>query len=270
MAARPPKAFDVWFVAANTVYKQVPYGVVADWTQQGRLGAADMLRPAGAADPWKKVGEWELLADYLPRPDKAVAVTTATGAAVGVAAAGGTTTAVAEAPTTSLELPEPADPDPGFRAGGGEAEDDEVDMIPLIDISMVLLVFFIIVSATGALSPVDVPDMKYAGILSDVSDAVVMTIERGGPDEVYYTVREGTSPAKPEYSRLQNPEEAIKALDAVLADRTRPPEVRVSCAKDLPNERVMELTLELRKRQEKGKVNAFVATVNEAPKGESP
>ena len=268
MAARPPKAFDVWFVAANTVYKQVPYGVVADWTQQGRLGAADMLRPAGAADPWKKVGEWELLADYLPRPDKAVAVTTATGAAVGVAAAGGTTTAVAEAPTTSLELPEPADPDPGFRAGGGEAEDDEVDMIPLIDISMVLLVFFIIVSATGALSPVNVPDMRYAGEMAAVGDSVTMTIEKGGPDDVYYTVREGPSPAKPENSHLSNPKEALAALDAILAERTRPPEVRLACDKELPSDRVLELTRELKRRMEKNKVLNFLAVVNDAPKDE--
>lgn len=266
---RPPKAFDVWFVTANTVYKQVPYGVVADWTQQGRLGAADMLRPAGAADPWKKVGEWELLADYLPRPDKAMAVTAAP-AAVGAAApgeSGGPSAAAVATPATTLELPEPADPDPGFR-GTKEEDDDEVDMIPLIDISMVLLVFFIIVSATGALSPVDVPDMKYAGELGSVTDAITMTIEKSGPDDVYYTVREGTNPAKPEYAHLPNDVEALRALDVVLAEKTRPPEVRISCAKDLPWERVLEVSRELKKRQEKGKVNSFVATVNEAPKGE--
>ena len=66
--ATAPKTFDVWFVAANTVYRAVPYQVVADWTQQGRLSAADRLRPAGVETAWKTVGEWELLADYLPRP----------------------------------------------------------------------------------------------------------------------------------------------------------------------------------------------------------
>ena len=45
--AKPPKSFDVWFVAANTVYKAVPYNVVADWTGQGRLSSSDRLRPAG-------------------------------------------------------------------------------------------------------------------------------------------------------------------------------------------------------------------------------
>ncbi|MBX9580172.1 MAG: hypothetical protein K2X87_07665, partial [Gemmataceae bacterium] len=82
---RPPKAFDVWFVTANTVYKQVPYQVVADWAQEGRLGAADMLRPAGSAEAWKRVADWELVADYLPRP-AAVPVVSAAPAVAAVGA----------------------------------------------------------------------------------------------------------------------------------------------------------------------------------------
>ena len=66
--AKPPKSFDVWFVAVNTVYKAVPYQVVADWTQQGRLSAGDKLRAAGVEEAWKPVNEWECFADYLPRP----------------------------------------------------------------------------------------------------------------------------------------------------------------------------------------------------------
>ena len=42
--AKPPKAFDVWFVTANTVYKGVPYNVVADWAQQGRLAPPAVAR----------------------------------------------------------------------------------------------------------------------------------------------------------------------------------------------------------------------------------
>src|ERR671912_648511 len=102
MAAKPPKAFDVWFVAANTVYKGVPYGVVAE---------------------------------------------------------------------QPVELP---DPKPGPRRSRFD-EDDDVDMIPLIDISMVLLVFFIMVQATGAMAPTDVPEMRYAGQLSTDPNAITIT-----------------------------------------------------------------------------------------------
>lgn len=260
---RPPKAFDVWYVTANTVYKQVPYQVVADWTQEGRLGPADMLRPAGSAEAWKRVDALPVMADYLPKP--AAAYPTAPAAAA-VAAVGAGVSAATVAPGPA-EVPEPADPGAAFRSSL-EEEDDEVDMIPLIDISMVLLVFFIIVSATGALSPVNVPEMKHGGTLTNVADAITLTIEKSGPDDIYYTLREGPSPAKPEYARMKTPEESIKALDAVLAERTKPPEVRLSCDKELPSERVWELARELKKRQEKNKIFAYMATVNEAPKDE--
>jgi len=243
--AKPPKAFDVWLVAANTVYKQVPYQVAADWVQQGRLAAADMLRPAGSADAWKKVEDWELLADYLPQP------------ATVVVAAGG------EAPAAPVEMPEAADVDIRPRRRRTD-DDDDVDMIPLIDISMVLLVFFIIVSATGALSPVDVPDMRYAGELSADADAITLSIEKASAEDVFYTVRVGKV-AKPEHAKLPTPEAALAALDALLAGVTRPPEVRVACAKDLPSERVLEVSRELKKRMDRRVINSFVATVNEAP-----
>ncbi|MDB5309539.1 MAG: Biopolymer transport protein ExbD/TolR [Gemmataceae bacterium] len=244
--AKPPKAFDVWFVTANTVYREVPYQVVADWTQQGRLAPADMLRSAGSQDPWKRVAEWELLADYLPHP--AAAVASADGP---------------PAPQP-IEIQEPADADYHPRRRRAD-DDDDVDMIPLIDISMVLLVFFIIVSATGALSPIDVPDMRYAGELAQDADAITISIEKASAEDVYYSVRSGKSGPTKENARLPNPESAIAALDSLLADRTRPPEVRVACAKDLPSERVLELARELKKRMDKRIINSFVATVNEAP-----
>lgn len=245
--ARPPRAFDVWFVAANTVYRAVPYQVVADWTQQGRLSESDRLRPAGTEEAWKPVAEWELFADYLPRP-----------VPVPVSAAEG------DAPPP-VEIPEADDAGHHPHRRRGE-EDDDVDMIPLIDISMVLLVFFIIVSATGALSPVDVPDMRYAGELTQDADAITINIEKASDTDIYYSVRTGKMAPKPENAKLPSPEAALKALDEMLAERTKPPEVRIACEKDLPSDRVAELARELKKRHDARKINSFVATVNESPK----
>jgi biopolymer transport protein ExbD len=232
----------VWFVTANTVYRQVPYQVVADWVRGGRLGPADQLRPAGTADAWRTVGDWNLFADYLP---PAAVGTTAEGAAV--------------------ELPEPVEPESHGRARR-EAEDDEVDMIPLIDISMVLLVFFVIVSATGALSPVDVPDMKYGSELTNDPEAITISIQKASAENVYYSVRVGKTAPKPENEKLLNPELAITALDALLAEATRPPNVQVACEKDLPSERVIEIQKDLKRRFDKRTINSFSATVNETPK----
>ena len=38
---------DVWIVEGNTVYKEVPYAVVTDWLQQGRLLEDDKAKPSG-------------------------------------------------------------------------------------------------------------------------------------------------------------------------------------------------------------------------------
>lgn len=244
--ASAPKTLDVWFTTANTVYRQVPYQVVADWVREGRLGAADKLRPAGTADrDWRTVGTWELFADYLPRPS------------IAAGAEGG-----------EVELPEPVEPESHGRKQR-EAVDDEVDMIPLIDISMVLLVFFVIVSATGALSPVDVPDMRYAGTLTNDPNAITINIQKASQDpkeeNVYYAVRVGKTAPRPEYARIGNPDDALKALDALLGEATQPPHVMVACEKALPSARVIEMEKELKKRFKKGLINSFDATVNEAP-----
>ena len=145
--AKPPKAFDVWFVAANTVYKAVPYNVVADWTQQGRLAPTDMVRPTGTKAAWVAIAEHEFLSDYLPRPAAAKAVPAA-ATAVAAGAAVAALPAIGETPASgeAAELPEP-EPVHIHRRGD---EDDDVDMIPLIDISMVLLVFFIMIRARGS------------------------------------------------------------------------------------------------------------------------
>jgi biopolymer transport protein ExbD len=251
--AKPPKTFDVWFVAVNTVYRAVPYQVVADWTQQGRLSPADKLRPAGVEVPWKAVNEWSYFADYIPRP------------AVSVVAAAATGEVGADMPVVAIpEAPEEESLINSRRPG---EEDDEVDMIPLIDISMVLLVFFIMASAAGALSPVDVPDMRYAGDLVADPEAITISIQKKpNGEEVYYTVREGTNPPKSGLDDLANDRDTMEALDRLLAERTRPPEVRIACEKDLPSDRVHELAKELKRRFDQRKINSYVATVNEAAK----
>ncbi len=251
MAVKPPKAFDVWFVVANTVYKAVPYNVVADWTQQGRLARTDMVRPAGTTEVWVAVGEFDLLADYLTRPSAATAVSV-------MVRTSETAPSVEAAP---VELP---DPEPARRVSRPE-DDDEVDMIPLIDISMVLLVFFIMIQAAGALAPVDVPEMKYGGQLSNDPSAITITIEKLNAEEVYYSVRVGNLAPKAIHDKLPTPEAAIKALKELLSGATRPPEVRIACRKDLPRERVYELRRALEEERKKKLINSFVATVVEAP-----
>lgn len=258
---KPPKAFDVWFVTANTVYKAVPYNVVADWTQQGRLAASDMVRPAGTKEAWSKIETHELLADFLPGPAVARSVPAKPVPVEGVIAAEVVDDRAPPPAGDAVALP---DPEPGPTRSRFE-EDDEVDMIPLIDISMVLLVFFILVQAAGALAPVDVPEMRYAGELKADPDAITITIEKLNTEDVYYAVRVGQSSPRPGHDQLKTPEAAMKALGEALEGVTKPPEVRIACRKELPRERVYELRRELEPLRKRGVINSTVATVVEAP-----
>src|SRR2546430_4023 len=63
---------DVWIIEANTVYREVPFDVVADWIQQGRLLEDDKVRPSGTAE-WFTIGAVPGFAAYLPKPRTATA-----------------------------------------------------------------------------------------------------------------------------------------------------------------------------------------------------
>jgi hypothetical protein len=45
---------DVWFIQTNVVYRGVPYSVLTDWLQQGRLLGEDQLRYSGT-EKWVKI-----------------------------------------------------------------------------------------------------------------------------------------------------------------------------------------------------------------------
>ena len=61
---------DVWIVEGNTVYKEVPFDVVADWVQQGRLLEDDMARPSGTSE-WARLGDMADFAVYVPEAGRA-------------------------------------------------------------------------------------------------------------------------------------------------------------------------------------------------------
>src|SRR4051812_27463424 len=63
--------FDLWILETNTVYQEVPYEVVADWLQQGRLLGDDMQKPSGTKD-WSRVAESADFKPYVigPGPDR--------------------------------------------------------------------------------------------------------------------------------------------------------------------------------------------------------
>ena len=180
-------AFDVWIVDRNTVYQRVPYNVVADWVEEGRLLDKDCVRPAGQTSAaWQRIKEHPQLAPFL----------------------------------AILDIPREEEPPGGedqeldlvIEEQKKEVEDDDVDMIPLIDISMVLLVFFMMTAENLVAGlPVNSPESRYAKAISDVSKIPVSVLmDEGG--QVYFIVGEGES----EDNRVKSEEAAAQKVKAEM------------------------------------------------------
>ncbi|HEY8503222.1 MAG TPA: biopolymer transporter ExbD, partial [Gemmataceae bacterium] len=230
--------YDVWFVRANTVYREVPYNVVADWVQQGRLQPEDRVRPAGAPD-WHELAGFEALNAYLP-----VAAPTRIG--------------------DHAEALEPVELDTGWRPSS-EAEDEDVDMIPLIDISLVLLVFFMMTTTVAALSHINVPETKHTAETTDNPEAFWLGIDRDLNGTPLYAISRGTRAPSAEDSGLTE-SELLARFDERIRQETRAVEVRVAAHREVPVELVHQLTYQLEQRRRSGvQIEQIVAEVNELP-----
>src|SRR5579875_2634814 len=148
--------FDVWVVDSNTVYREVPFRVVSNWIQQGRLLENDMLRRAGTAE-WFPVGGSPDFSPYLPRsePDRV---------------------------EDTAEALEPVELELRWKRPAAD-EDEDVDMIPLIDVSLVLLIFFMLTASTAGLAAlVPTPPAEY-GMIDPNTEGVQLNIDLQGSGE---------------------------------------------------------------------------------------
>jgi biopolymer transport protein ExbD len=236
--AKVAHGYDLWLTATNRVYRGVPYDVLTDWLQQGRVVADDRLRPEGGSD-WTPVSALPAFAAFLPHAEAAKAEDTA-GA------------------LEPVELPVV------IRRRPGE-EDDDVDMIPLIDISLVLLIFFMM-TATVAVSGADIPTPQtYHGVeLSSDQDMVWVGVNRTDFGTPAYSIGQGNRPAEPGEDSLTLPQ-VLERLDAKLKAAGRGCVVRVAGHKKLPYGVVQQLNAELEKRRRPagGGIIEIKAEVNE-------
>lgn len=240
--AKKKQLFDVWVVQGDTVYKDVPYHVVADWVQQGRLLADDRVRPAGG-DTWHKVETVTNFAPYLPHAEPMRAEDVA-------------------------EALEPVQLD--FVWKKFEDEDDDVDMIPLIDISLVLLIFFMMTTAVSAVANrVDVPGAQYPAKMDKNPESIWVGVDKAG-DGVSYSIGEGSKGAGPDDRDLRNQAEVLTRLDNLLRNRTSPAEVRVAAHKDVAYDAVQRLCLELEDRKKAGRITSIMAEVGDKKPGAAP
>src|SRR5438093_228967 len=135
------RLLDVWILETKTVYRAVPFAVVTDWVQQGRLLESDMVRPSGTEN-WVALDSLPDLAVYLPKPEPFRA-------------------------EDKAEALEPVEVDFSWKRPAADEEGDP-DMIPLIDVSLVLLLFFMMTASVATAALVNMPEAHYGtGMASD-------------------------------------------------------------------------------------------------------
>jgi biopolymer transport protein ExbD len=224
---------DVWIVESNTVYREVPYTVVVDWIQQGRLLEDDMLRWSGQAQ-WFRLGSTPAFAAYMPRPEPFRA-------------------------EDQAEALESVHTDFAWKRRRDD-EDDDVDMIPLIDVSLVLLIFFIMTgTAVVVASTIRTPQAEN-GDLYNKPDLVWIGIDKDPDGKPIYTLGRGEKPpASAEDRDIKTLNGLLGRLDAQLAKESAPVEVNIRANENLASGHVVDLIVELGHRKTIKKVYTGVS-----------
>jgi len=229
MATAKKFFFDVWLIQGSMVYRSVPYEVVTDWIQQGRLLADDRLRPTGTEE-WFELGRVPAFAGFLPQPEPL------------------RTDAQAEA----LEPLESS-----FAWGKkGEEEEADPDMIPLIDVSLVLLIFFMLTSVVAtATASIKIPALENGADPTANKDMVWIGIAFVANDQPPdYSISFDNDQAGQNDSHLSE-EQALKRLEELLQKQHQVEEIRVAAHRDLSFDLIKHMAVELERFKSEGKVH---------------
>jgi len=231
----PSPPYDVWIVETNTVYRGVPFTVVTDWAQEGRLLENDRVRPSGSAD-WQVLAALHEFSVYLPRAEP-------------------------HDPGDQAEAFEPVEV--GFRWKRPQSDDDEdVDMIPLIDVSLVLLIFFMMTATvTSAAALIRTPLASYGSQLTSNPQLVWVGLELGADGRVLYSLGRGSQPAAKD-DRLLNRQTLFKRLDEVVREGS-PADVMIKAQEDMPEGAIKELRAKLDTLRAQGLIRAVKDEVRE-------
>jgi biopolymer transport protein ExbD len=238
MSDQPKRFFDLWFVQANTVTKEVPFHVVTDWIQQGRAAPTDKVKPSGTAD-WYDLGTVVAFQPYFPEPDK-------------------------KRPQDAAEAMAPVEMEFDWKKPQ-EDLDEDVDMIPLIDISLVLLIFFMMTMTAAAISRILVPEAEHAFKIEQNPGVLRIDIDlRDG--KYVYALGLGTLAPAPEDDNLTSDVELKARLDERLRAVTVPPKARVAAHADIPTGVVEEVLNALEARRADGQISDVTVEINERAK----
>ncbi len=222
---------DVWIVESNTVYREVPFQVVSDWIQQGRLLENDRLRSSGKGE-WYEVGTSPDFSPYLPRsePDRV---------------------------EDTAEALEPVELDIRWKHAPPD-EDDDVDMIPLIDVSLVLLIFFMLTASSAGLAAfVPTPPSTY-GTIDPNAEGIQLNINLEGDGDnrrpVFSISVGGRYIDQERDSNLQKMDEMLDRLQEYLKERSDKVEVSINAHPDVKSGLTRDLIARLESQPFRGKI----------------
>ncbi len=208
---------DVWLVETNTVYREVPFAVVADWVQQSRLLPEDMLRPSGTAQ-WFRVGASPEFAPYIPRSEPYRV-------------------------DDQAEALEPVQIDFAWKPRRDD-EDDDVDMIPLIDISLVLLIFFIMTGGVAGAFLIDTPG-AFNGLKISDPKLVWIGVDLDSKQQTVYALGKGEKAPEDADKRLPSVDQVIARLEVLLKENKGPVDVTIRANKKVDSGDVRDLIVKL-------------------------
>lgn len=227
---------DVWIVESNTVYKEVPYAVVTDWLQQGRLLEDDKAKPSGTPD-WQRLGDVMQLQAFLPKPEPFRA-------------------------DDQAEAMESVAVDFAYNRPR-EDEDEDVDMIPLIDVSLVLLVFFMLSASVGLASQVLTPEVDN-GLMADNAEGLNIDITLDGEGQPVYALRVGEKRAEEDEGDLRSMAAVLDRLKARVLKTTGVVDLQINAEKKVKSKVIRDLGLGLRVEPFRGRVKVTYGVTGRA------
>ena len=218
----------------------LPYDVVVDWLGQGRLLDDDFTRPSGTKD-WNRIGESTDLRPFSlsKRTEPGIESTP-------------------EMPEDTVETLEPAEVDyVGPPRRMHEDEDEDVDMIPLIDVTLVLLIFFMMTATTvGAAAFVPTPRSDYGQTVDDPNGVRIDIVLDNASGNPLYAVAEGNKPAADDDKDLDSLPALLVRLKALLDARKTPANLTINAHKDLKAKYARDLILGLRAEPYRSKLSS--------------
>ena len=150
-------AMDLKILAFNQEYPAVPGDTLVQWALEGRITLRDQVRAPGGT--WQEVAQVLWLAPNCAQP----------AVATGMSDSGALE-------SINLDDLAPDQPPAKFRS---KAEDSEMDMTPMIDVTFQLLIFFMLTNSLASAAAVLVPEALHGKGVTPEGKQVLLIDDQG-------------------------------------------------------------------------------------------